>query len=91
MASLDVVSGGRFELGLGAGGEYPAEFEACGVDPASRFRRLEEAVAVCRLLFAGGPVDFDGEFTHLHRVQLNPAPSNAQVRRSGWPAGRGTP
>lgn len=87
VASLDRVSGGRFELGLGAGGEYPPEFEAVGVDPASRFRRLEETVAISRLLFAGGPVDFDGEFTRLRSVQLQPGPT----RPGGptlWMAGR---
>jgi probable F420-dependent oxidoreductase len=87
VASLDVVSGGRFEVGVGAGGEYPPEFEACGIDPAGRFRRLEEAVTVCRLLFSGEPVDFDGEFTQLRGVQLNPPPT----RRPGppiWMAGR---
>lgn len=86
-ASLDVVSAGRLELGLGAGGEYPPEFEACGIDPATRFRRLDEAIAVCRLLFAGEPVDFDGEFTHLRGVQLDPRP----IQRPGppvWMAGR---
>lgn len=86
-ATLDVVSGGRFELGLGAGGEYPPEFEACGVDPATRFRRLEEAATVCRLLFAGDPVDFEGEFTHLRGVRLDPPPT----QRPGppiWMAGR---
>lgn len=87
VASLDVVSGGRFEVGIGAGGEYPPEFDAVGVDVASRFRRIEETVEVCRRLFAGEPVDFEGEHTHLRGVTLAPVPT----QRPGppiWMAGR---
>lgn len=73
-ASLDRVSGGRFELGIGAGGEYPAEFTAVGVDPATRFRRVEEGLHVLRELFTGERVSFDGEFTTLQDVALDPAP-----------------
>lgn len=74
VASLDAVSGGRLELGVGAGGEYPPEFEAVGVDVSSRFRRIDETLQVCRLLFTGETVSFDGEFTHFHNIQLNPRP-----------------
>jgi probable F420-dependent oxidoreductase len=76
-ATLDRVSGGRFELGVGAGGEYPPEFAAVGVDPATRFRRLDEALTVLRLLFRGERTDFDGEFTTLADVTLDPAPARA--------------
>jgi probable F420-dependent oxidoreductase len=79
-ATLDVVSGGRFELGLGAGGESRADFDAAGVDPATRFRRLEETVAVMRQLFTGEPVDFDGEFATLRGLRLDPPPT-----RTGGP------
>jgi alkanesulfonate monooxygenase SsuD/methylene tetrahydromethanopterin reductase-like flavin-dependent oxidoreductase (luciferase family) len=74
VASLDSVSGGRLELGVGAGGEYPAEFDAVGVELSTRFRRIEETLTVCRLLNTGEMVSFEGEFTHLHNVQLNPLP-----------------
>jgi len=73
-ASLDRVSGGRFELGVGAGGEFPAEFEAAGVDPADRFRRLDEGLRVIRALFSGDATTFDGEFTALTDVTLDPPP-----------------
>jgi probable F420-dependent oxidoreductase len=76
-ATLDVVSGGRLELGIGAGGEYPPEFEAAGVDPATRFRRIDETLDVLRLLGGGGRVDFDGEFTSLRGVTLDPLPVQA--------------
>ncbi|MGH1561591.1 LLM class flavin-dependent oxidoreductase [Mumia sp. DW29H23] len=74
-ATLDVVSHGRLDLGLGAGGEYPAEFEAVGIDPATRFRRLDEGLDVLRLLFSGDRVTFAGEFTTLDHVALDPGPA----------------
>jgi probable F420-dependent oxidoreductase len=74
VASLDQISGGRFELGAGAGGEYPAEFEAAGVSPAARFRRFDEALEVLRLLFTGERVSFAGEFTRFTDVRLDPPP-----------------
>ncbi|WAJ47783.1 LLM class flavin-dependent oxidoreductase [Mycobacterium sp. Aquia_216] len=75
MASvIDRISGGRFELGVGAGGEYPAEFAAAGVDPATRFHRLDEGLEVIRRLFAGGRVDFEGSYATLSGVALDPAP-----------------
>jgi probable F420-dependent oxidoreductase len=88
-ASLDQISGGRFEIGVGAGGEYPAEFEAAGVDPATRFRRLDEGLRVVRQLFTGERITFHGEFTTLNDVALQPGP----VQAGGppiWLGGRGS-
>lgn len=79
-STLDRVSGGRFELGIGAGGEYPPEFQAVGVDPATRFRRLDEGLEVLVELFRGEKTSFEGEFTTLRGVRLDPAP-----RRSALP------
>jgi alkanesulfonate monooxygenase SsuD/methylene tetrahydromethanopterin reductase-like flavin-dependent oxidoreductase (luciferase family) len=45
-AALDVASGGRFMLGVGVGGEYPNEFEACGVPVKQRGSRTDEALEV---------------------------------------------
>jgi len=78
-AVIDNISDGRFELGLGAGGEYPAEFEAVGVDPATRFRRMDEGLEVIRRLFSGGPVSFEGEYCLLSGVTLDPPPRHAGV------------
>jgi probable F420-dependent oxidoreductase len=72
--TLDRVSGGRFEFGVGAGGEFPPEFEAVGVDPRSRFRRLDEGLRMARALFTGEPTSFDGEFGAVRDLALNPAP-----------------
>jgi probable F420-dependent oxidoreductase len=73
-ATLDQVSNGRFELGVGAGGEAPDEFAAAGVDPGERFRRLEEGLEVLRLLFSGERVSYEGHFTRLREVALDPPP-----------------
>jgi len=75
MASvIDCISDGRFELGVGAGGEYPPEFAAAGVDPSTRFRRLDEGLEVIRRLFAGGTVTFEGSHATLSGVALEPPP-----------------
>lgn len=72
--TIDRISGGRFELGIGAGGEYPPEFAAAGVDPATRFRRIEEGLHVVRQLFSGERVDYEGAFSSLSGVRLDPPP-----------------
>ena len=73
-ATIDVISQGRFELGVGSGGEYPAEFAAAGIDPATRFRRTSEGLRIIRRLFSGETVTFEGEFTTVPGLALNPPP-----------------
>jgi len=63
-ATLDVLSGGRLELGLGAGWMKP-EYERAGIpfERASvRIGRMEEAIRIVKGLFADGPVDFAGQY-----------------------------
>lgn len=86
-ATLDRVSQGRLDLGVGVGGEFPAEFEAAGVDVHTRGRRTDEHLEVMRRLFAGDPVDFTGQFTRIPGQRLQPPP----VQRPGppvWLGGR---
>lgn len=71
-ATLDVVSGGRYHMGIGVGGEMPREFEACGVPVAERGARVNEALPIVRRLLAGETVDFEGRFNTLHGVRLQP-------------------
>ena len=87
IATLDGVSGGRFELGVGVGGEYPAEFEACGVPVAERGRRTDEALTVLTRLLAGEPVHFAGRHTTLAGQRLDPA-SAQRPRPPIWIGGR---
>jgi probable F420-dependent oxidoreductase len=63
LATLDALSGGRVEIGLGAGWNKP-EYDAIGIpfDPTgTRIRRLAEAVAILKGCFAAGPFSFAGE------------------------------
>lgn len=76
-STLDVVSGGRLELGVGAGGEYPDEFAAVGVDPSTRFRRLDEALNIMQTVFGGEKSSFSGNFTSFTDVTMQPSPIQA--------------
>jgi alkanesulfonate monooxygenase SsuD/methylene tetrahydromethanopterin reductase-like flavin-dependent oxidoreductase (luciferase family) len=76
-ATFQEVSGGRLVLGIGIGG-HPREHEAYGIpfpDAAERVARLEEAIAVVRALWTGGPVDLAGRFYPLRGALALPAPS----------------
>lgn len=74
IATLDIVSGGRFHLGVGVGGEFAPEFEACGVPVAERGARTDEALAVMKRLWTEDEVSFAGRFTTLGGVTLDPKP-----------------
>jgi probable F420-dependent oxidoreductase len=73
-AGLDQLSGGRFELGVGIGGEYPPEFAASGVPVAGRGRRADEALEVLVRLLSGEAVTADGSFGSLRDLRLDPPP-----------------
>jgi probable F420-dependent oxidoreductase len=75
-ATLDVLSGGRVEVGLGAGW-MASDYEAAGFPfdpPAVRLERLVEAVAVIDGLFADGALDFDGRHYTIRRLDGLPKP-----------------
>lgn len=75
-ATIDALSGGRLELGMGSGW-YEDEFAAFGYPFGSvgeRFAALEEAMQVLRLLMTGQPADLDGDLYTLRDARLSPAP-----------------
>jgi probable F420-dependent oxidoreductase len=76
IATLDVLSGGRVELGLGAGWQE-VEYRQAGIpfDPAGvRVGRYEEAVRLLKKLFADGPVTYAGRYYTLEGLESLPKP-----------------
>jgi probable F420-dependent oxidoreductase len=71
--SIDIVSGGRLDAGLGLGWE-PEEFEAAGAELARRGARSEEYVACLRAIWTQDPVEFSGEFYSIPRGHVDPKP-----------------
>lgn len=72
-ATLDVVSGGRVELGIGASW-LAAEWEAVGLDFAGRGRRIDEAIDVCRRLWTEDVIEHHGECFDFDPVMFEPKP-----------------
>jgi len=80
-ASLDLLSGGRFELGLGAGGFWDA-IEAMGgrrLEPGQAVDALDEAIDIIRSIWNVGertPLRLDGEYYSLNGAKRGPAPAH---------------
>lgn len=77
-ASLDVISKGRFRLGIGTGWN-PVEYEALNEDFTNRGRRSEEQIDVLRKLFAEDVISYDGEWHKITEAGLNPLPVNKHI------------
>lgn len=71
--TLDVLSGGRVEFGIGASW-LEEEWRAVGLDFASRGRRVDEAIDVCKRLWTENEVAHDGEFFRFDPVAFEPKP-----------------
>jgi probable F420-dependent oxidoreductase len=71
--TVDILSGGRLDLGLGIGW-MPEEFAATGASMARRGARAAEYVAVLRELWSDGPNEFTGEFYEVPRGSVQPKP-----------------
>src|SRR5262245_59007438 len=72
VATLDHLTEGRFVFGVGVGGEFPKEFEVCGVPVGERGARLSESLLVLRKLWTGEPVSHDGRFFKFENVAMQP-------------------
>jgi len=95
VATLDMLSGGRVDLGVGVGW-LREEFDALGVPFEERGARTDEYIAALRALWSDDPVTFKGEFVSFERCHSNPKPvqkggipivvgghTNAAARRAG--------
>jgi alkanesulfonate monooxygenase SsuD/methylene tetrahydromethanopterin reductase-like flavin-dependent oxidoreductase (luciferase family) len=71
-AALDVASGGRYHLGVGIGGEIPAEFRACGIPVGERGARTNEALEIIRLLWSTDRARYSGRFNDFDGVTISP-------------------
>jgi len=71
--TLDILSGGRAEIGVGAGW-LRQEWTAAGLDPATRGRRLDEALEVCKRLWTEDVIEHRGEFYRFAPVRFEPKP-----------------
>jgi len=80
VATLDVLSGGRVELGVGTGWQEE-EFTAQGIDPAKRGQILTDYMAACRALWTDSPAHFASESVTFDEVWSEPKP----VRAGGPP------
>jgi len=87
IATIDMLSGGRFVLGVGVGGEFVDEWAAVNVPREGRGRRLDDYLALAAQLWSGERVAFAGEFAEVDGVVGSPAP----MRDGGppiWVGGR---
>ncbi len=94
VATLDVLCGGRLDLGIGVGW-LEEEFDAIGVSFAERGKITDDYIAAMRSLWAGDGASYDGTHATFHNVSSNPKPvrgdvpivvgghSNAAARRAG--------
>ncbi|MCC7364323.1 MAG: TIGR03560 family F420-dependent LLM class oxidoreductase [Dehalococcoidia bacterium] len=89
LVTIDHLSGGRLEIGLGAGWHEP-EYRAYGIPfrpIKERMDMLEEGVQVVRLLTTQDRSDFEGQYYRLENAACNPKPVQARPRI--WVGGRG--
>jgi alkanesulfonate monooxygenase SsuD/methylene tetrahydromethanopterin reductase-like flavin-dependent oxidoreductase (luciferase family) len=75
ISSLVELAPGRFVFGVGIGGEDRREMENCGVDPATRGRRMNESLAILQALLAGEEVTYAGRYFQVPGARIRPVPT----------------
>jgi alkanesulfonate monooxygenase SsuD/methylene tetrahydromethanopterin reductase-like flavin-dependent oxidoreductase (luciferase family) len=94
LATLAQIAPGRLIFGVGLGGDDRHEVEICGVDPATRGRRMDASLQILRALLAGETLSWEDEFYRIAAARILPAPmpaipiivggrSNAALLRAG--------
>jgi probable F420-dependent oxidoreductase len=83
-AELDLISGGRFQLGIGVGWNA-VEYEGLNEDFHTRGARSAEQIEVLRALWTQDSIDFEGKWHHIHGAGINPKPVQQPI--PVWVAG----
>lgn len=78
LATIDHLTGGRLELGIGVGW-LREEFEALGIPWERRGARTDEYIRAMRALWDGDDARFDGKFVSFDGMSCNPKPANGRV------------
>jgi probable F420-dependent oxidoreductase len=78
VATLDVVSGGRVDLGVGVGWQRE-EYEAAGVPWDERWARLDDGMGACRALWGPSPSSFEGSTLRFEGIHCSPKPVQERI------------
>ncbi len=81
VSTLDHLTEGRLIFGVGVGGEFPREYEVCGVPRGERGARLSEGIALLRQFWSGEPVTHHGRYYG----PFSDIPMQPPARQSGGP------
>ncbi len=98
VATVDRLMGaGHFIFGVGVGGEFPPEYEACGVPLKQRGGRANEGIEIIKRLWTGEPVEYHGKYFSFGKITMLPKPrtpggppvwvggrAEAALRRAAW-------
>ena len=76
-ATLDVISNGRLDLGVGIGWQKE-EYEACGIPFEGRMTRLEEQLAAMKILWKEAPASFESETVNFKQLYSKPFPVQSE-------------
>ena len=90
LISIDILSKGRLIASVGIGGDYPREFQACGIPMNERGRRANEGIEIMRKFWSGERFDYDGKIYRMEDVDMLPGP----YQKGGpplWVCGRSDP
>jgi alkanesulfonate monooxygenase SsuD/methylene tetrahydromethanopterin reductase-like flavin-dependent oxidoreductase (luciferase family) len=77
-ATVDIISDGRFDLGVGQG-YVPYEFGPRGIPHGQRAQRMEEGLQVLRGLLRGEQLTFRGQHNHLEGIRIQPPPAQRDL------------
>jgi len=77
VSTLDLMTEGRLIFGVGVGGEFPQEYELCGIPREERGARLSDGIRVLKKLWTAEKVSHDSKFLKFEAVAMRPAPWQA--------------